>query len=379
MIDKKIVFFPGLNGIRALAAIGVMLSHIALSFKNTDVGFYLFGSKDGKPKSWVLGEHGVTMFFVLSGFLITYLLLKERHTSGKIHIASFYKRRILRIWPLYYLYLFVVLLYLYIVGAPANITSSGPYFYLFFLANIPFILEKAIPSLAHLWSIAVEEQFYIFWPLFFKISNQLLLKIILVFIVVLSITRVVLWYYMPFSVPALLSVVNRFDCMLIGASGAVLYYKKSSAFLKVVDNKLTQFIALGILFLMLINRFVFFNSIIEVFVVELLTLAIIIGQINVKNRLVNFNNRTMDYIGKLSYGIYIIHVLILHLVSEYIDWSVIENEIFKIFAIYFTVIVLTLFLAHISYNFFELRFLRLKNKYAYVKSASSNTFDIFKK
>ena len=87
-MQNKILFLPGLNGIRSLAAIGVMISHTALAFKNVPSNYHLFGMKNGMPNSWVLGEHGVTMFFVLSGFLITFLLLNEKQKTNKIHIKS---------------------------------------------------------------------------------------------------------------------------------------------------------------------------------------------------------------------------------------------------------------------------------------------------
>lgn len=375
---NEIFFLPGLNGIRSLAAIGVMISHTALAFKNVPSNYYLFGLRNGTPKSWVLGEHGVTMFFVLSGFLITFLLLNEKQKTNKIHIKSFYKRRILRIWPLYYLYFIIVFCLFYLVGKPFNFKTSSPYFYLFFLANIPFIFEKTLPLLDHFWSIGVEEQFYLFWPWLFRIKDDILLKIGIFIVVFLSILRVLLWYYIPFSEPALFSVVNRFDCMVLGGLGAIFYFKKNKIFLKFIDNKITQFFALAILVSMIINVFSLINSILEIFVVELVTLIIIVGQINVKNRILNFNNKVMDYLGKLSYGIYVLHVIILYFVFKFFHWSFITNELLRVFCIYFTVIFFTIITAHFSYNYFEKYFLKLKNKFAFIKSSSSSTFDTYK-
>ena len=378
IMQNKILFLPGLNGIRSLAAIGVMISHTALAFKNVPSNYHLFGMKNGMPNSWVLGEHGVTMFFVLSGFLITFLLLNEKQKTNKIHIKSFYRRRILRIWPLYYLYFIIVFCLFYLVGKPFNFKTSSPYFYLFFLANIPFIFEMTLPLLDHFWSIGVEEQFYLFWPWLFRIKDDILMKIGIFIVVFLSILRVLLWYYIPFSEPALFSVVNRFDCMVFGGLGAIFYFKKNKIFLKFVDNKITQFFALAILVSMIINIFSLINSILEIFVVELVTLIIIVGQINVKNRILNFNNKVMDYLGKLSYGIYVIHVIILYFVFKFFHWSFITNELLRIFCIYLTVIIFTIITAHFSYNYFEKYFLKLKNKFAIIKSSSSNTFDTYK-
>ena len=187
----------------------------------------------------------------------------------------------------------------------------------------------------------------------FRIKDDILIKIGIFIVVFLSILRVLLWYYIPFSEPALFSVVNRFDCMVFGGLGAIFYFKKNKIFLKFVDNKITQFFALAILVSMIINVFSLINSILEIFVVELVTLIIIVGQINVKNRILNFNNKVMDYLGKLSYGIYVIHVIILYFVFKFFHWSFITNELLRVFCIYLTVIFFTIITAHFSYNYFE--------------------------
>lgn len=104
-MKDKIIFLPGLNGLRAIAAIAVVISHITLIFSTFGSDFKLFGSDDkGNPNAYLLASYGVTIFFVLSGFLITYLLILEKEKKP-INIKSFYIRRILRIWPLYYFYL----------------------------------------------------------------------------------------------------------------------------------------------------------------------------------------------------------------------------------------------------------------------------------
>src|SRR5574337_816257 len=95
------VYFPGFNGVRFFAAILVLVDHTEL-FRSY-IGFDTFWADNFSSH---LGALGVTIFFVLSGFLITYLLLCERKEFNTINIRDFYLRRILRIWPLYYLILF---------------------------------------------------------------------------------------------------------------------------------------------------------------------------------------------------------------------------------------------------------------------------------
>lgn len=364
----KIVFLPGLNGIRALAAIGVMLSHTNAAISLLNKNWSLFGiDEKGEVKGWVLAEHGVTMFFVLSGFLITYLLLKEKHKTQNINVKSFYVRRVLRIWPLYYLYLIADLLVLWFLNV--NFNFSVVAFYIFFAANIPFIFNRALMNLDHFWSIGVEEQFYLFWPWLFKKINKNLEIYLSIIGLFLAGFRIYVWYVKPFSEIAVFSVVNRFDCMILGGIAAILYSKRNVFFLKLVNNKISQTVSLFIYFLLFVNVFWFLNSIIEIFVIAIATMVIIIGQIEKNNRILNFNILVMDYLGKLSYGIYVIHPLIIFAITHFIhfeDTSTLAPFLYVIMIVFFTIMI-----AHFSYYYFELPFLKLKEKYAIIKSSSS--------
>ncbi len=106
---KKIekVYFPGLNALRFIAASAVIITHIELL-----KGFFGLKSFWQNPLLYNLGGLGVYFFFVLSGFLITYLLLKEKTVLNDIKIKNFYIRRILRIWPLYF---FILILGLFVL------------------------------------------------------------------------------------------------------------------------------------------------------------------------------------------------------------------------------------------------------------------------
>src|ERR1700679_371071 len=111
------LYFPNLNGLRFIAALAVIIHH-AEAFR------WIFGL----PNAWRtvpaighLGDFGVVLFFVLSGFLITYLLLEEERVHGRIEVGRFYVRRALRIWPLYYLFVALALFalpYLSFFGVP---------------------------------------------------------------------------------------------------------------------------------------------------------------------------------------------------------------------------------------------------------------------
>ena len=152
-------YFKGLNGIRAVAAVGVMISHSLQEMHN-------FGFK--RMSALQFGGIGVTIFFTLSGFLITYLLLKEIENYKTIDIRKFYLRRVLRIWPLYFFYVLLVFVcsrYLFL--SPLD-NWKYIYLYVLFFSNLAFNFNVYPNFMGHLWSIAIEEQFYAFWPFVLK-------------------------------------------------------------------------------------------------------------------------------------------------------------------------------------------------------------------
>src|SRR5207249_1695754 len=161
------VYFPGLNSLRFFAAFGILVFHIE-GFKDT---LHLPNAM-GVPFIRNIGPLSVSFFFVLSGFLITYLLLVEKETFGKISIKKFYTRRIFRIVPLYYLIVIIGLLaipnisFFHYGGYPENmggiVQASWP-LYLLMLPNVAEVIYT-VPYIGGAWTIGVEEQFYLFWP-----------------------------------------------------------------------------------------------------------------------------------------------------------------------------------------------------------------------
>jgi peptidoglycan/LPS O-acetylase OafA/YrhL len=367
-MKNNIVYLSGLNGLRSIAALSVVISHIALSIRGFNLKIYLFGiNEKGLPNGWYLGSNGVTMFFVLSGFLITYLLLLESNKSP-IDIEKFYIRRVLRIWPIYYLYFFLCLFVIYFFLGQ-NIGLSTFFFYLFFAANIPFIFEFTLPFLDHFWSIGVEEQFYLFWPWLIKKTKGNSFSIVLSIVVVINIIRYFLWWKYPYSEGAIFSIVNRFDCMMVGGLGAMLFYEQNNVFLKVFDNKISNILSWILIMLMAFNV-KFINAIVDTTIVTVISLVLIVGQINIKNRVINLDLPFFNFIGKISYGIYVYHILMIFIFShlfKYIDLQ--EN--YKLFLVYGSVVSASIIVAYVSYEYYEKYFIKLKNNFAVVKSSAS--------
>ena len=170
------VYFKGLKFLRFIAASMVVVHHIEQ-----------YKCKLGIPNLWSngvirnLGDKGVTLFFVLSGFLITFLLLKEKEQTGKINIKYFYFRRVLRIWPLYFLVVFSsIFLFPHLSFFRTNETSviENKFLEILLLSicilpNMTMLYVGAIPFSSQTWSIGVEEQFYIVWPVLIKYTKHI--------------------------------------------------------------------------------------------------------------------------------------------------------------------------------------------------------------
>jgi peptidoglycan/LPS O-acetylase OafA/YrhL len=350
-----------------MAAMAVVVSHVTLGLKDFGLDPFIFGSlSDGSPRGLLLAGRGVTMFFVLSGFLITYLLQAEKELHP-IDIRKFYVRRILRIWPLYYLYLFIAVIIIVFFGFELN--TGSLLFYLFYTANIPFILNAGLPFLQHYWSLGVEEQFYLFWPWVNKRTGNSIITVSACVIALLIGCKVYLHVFHPGSLFETAIHVTRFHCMMVGALGAILYKQNTIWFLKLTDNKPVQALCWLVIVLVATNRF-HIASVIDTEIISLVTLIIIIGQVNIRNRIISLENNILDYLGKISYGIYVIHPLLIFFLSKILG-SLRLDAPYKYLIVYAVVLGSTVFLAHLSFTWFESYFLTLKKKFTVIKSASS--------
>jgi peptidoglycan/LPS O-acetylase OafA/YrhL len=145
---RSFSYNPALDGVRAFAVVAVMLVHTGLP-------------------AFAEGGRGVQVFFVLSGFLITSLLIAEWFGSGQIDLGRFYVRRFLRLYPALLLVLIVTVGVIPLVTAVPNPTTFGVLSILFYFSNWNYPLTGTYTDLGylpHMWSLAVEEQFYLFWP-----------------------------------------------------------------------------------------------------------------------------------------------------------------------------------------------------------------------
>ncbi len=324
---------------------------------------------------------GVYFFFVLSGFLITYLLLEEKKQYSKIKIKEFYIRRILRIWPLYYLIVIIGFFILpryeifhitYLQDSFQKNFTPNLMSYLLILPNLAFSIFPAVPNIGQAWSIGVEEQFYLAWPWIIAKSKNILrtLVIIICGLFFLKVCVLVLGkfynktdWYEPLK---LFVAMSKFECMAIGGIGAYLLFN-SHKLLKILFNKIILVLSFILIFLLayVSNEWIQ-NGIHLVYSVLFL---IIILNVSGNTQKTNTESRVLNYLGKISYGIYMYHFMIIPLVlyicknNFYSCSELIVNLILYTLTIGFTIII-----SSISYHLFELPFIRFKSKYSLIKS-----------
>lgn len=360
--NNKAIYLPGLNGIRAIAAISVIISHIGIHLD-------YFGFKN--IRAYSLADYGVTMFFALSGFLITYLILIEKRLYQKINIRQFYIRRVLRIWPLYFFYMFITLVILLLLKF--NVDKNLIY-YIFMIPNYPFAITTAtglastVMFLGHYWSVGVEEQFYAFWPWIMNKTKNLLLISISLFIGFIFVKALLSIFHANVIVITFFHY-TRFGCLALGGIFAFLYVNDSKL-IQILKMKIFEIIAWSVFVLVAFNLYGLYN-IIEHEVFAFFTLIIIVNQISNPKRVISLENRVFDYLGKISYGLYIYNPLMIYLVSLVMKNIIkVESEM-NLVIIYMVTTISIIFVAHLSYFYFEKPFLRLKSRFTTIESRSS--------
>jgi len=361
-MQRNSIHLPGLNGLRAIAALSVVIAHVTLDGV-ADFGF-------SNNFDFNMAAYGVTLFFVISGFLITYLLIQEKEHKKTVNIKHFYARRILRIWPIYYFYLIVAFISMFLLGRGKEMQVNEMWYYVFFATNFPFIFHTYIPVLAHYWSIGVEEQFYLFWPWIVRFSKDSLLKMaIFIFVLFLGIKLFFWWKFGLLDYTYRFLNLTRFHCMMVGAIGAILYSQNKSWFIQLFSNKLVQLLSFTI-FLLKGFELIYIPSVIVHEVLAFASLSMIIGQITISKRIINLETSIFDFIGKISYGMYVVHPVLIVLLSLIIKPMHIQQG-FRHVLSYVSTLAATLFLAWLSYRYFEKPFLNLKNRFAVVKTSNS--------
>ena len=361
--------FPGLDSLRFYAAFCVLIGHIPLNQQSR-------GLPD--PHSGAIffrGAPAVSFFFTLSGFLITWLLLREIRKTGGVRVRSFYLRRICRIWPLYFLIVFFGLAFYNVLLPRLGIAYPVEYgipfallLYTFLLPNLMNSLYTVGGILNPLWSIGVEEQFYLAWAPTVKRFHRALPRICWGILAV-SLTVFCLSSLGFFGRAAMQKFTGQLEVHFMAAGAlaawALFHHRERLLALPVFAHRAVQVLLAALLLDYYFTTFIrwgWFGT--EVVQLVLYTWLIVNVAANPQSVL-PVENRVTDYLGTISYGFYMVHMIAVYATSyAFLRWRWWEGGSLAVYvlAYYGLAIGLTVALASASYFLFEKPFLRLKDR-----------------
>lgn len=380
---KKSIYFSGLNGLRFFAALFVFFHHVEqhkflMNFQNWW----------GVPIIDNLGHQARIIFFVLSGFLITYLFLKEKEKTGKINWWKFQTRRALRLWPVYYLMVAVSFFILpKVIDIPAfNEVLNDNFWKEFSVYVILFPnLARLLPPIMgayQFWSVGVQEQFYWIWPLVVQFFSKRLIPFLIFFIALkvvgeFTIMRLIDGQVIGTETHLRLSQALKmwqlllFEQMAVGAAGAYLVFHAKERMLKYLYHPASIAIASALFMWLLFQEYHFVGYT----VLQGSLALILILNISLNERFpLKLESPLYNYLGNLSFGMYAYHTaaiaIVISIVSSNTNW-VITNPILFNFTLYVGSFALTMSFAALSFKYLEGYFLRLKKKFRMVKNADS--------
>jgi len=351
---SKLGYRPELDGLRGISILLIYIHHLY-------------------PPLVRGGFLGVDIFFVLSGFLITSLLVEEWNRKGLISLKDFYIRRALRLMPAVFLLIFITATLALIVldKRIATETYQGIWLTLSYLSNWFYAFGYFSPNnpLGITWSLAIEEQFYLTWPLLlslalrFKLGRRWILYILALFIALISLHRKILAeHYGPSILRLYYASDTRADTLLMGCLLGLLVSWNLLPHNKKLEISVKSLAAVGVIFLgylvgtkswvclMLYQRGGY--TLVALSIAAILTVVIICPP---KFALLVLKFPPLVWIGRISYGLYLWHWPI--------RWFIYPKEALPASEQLVAVVVLSLLLTGLSYHFVEKPFLRLKKRF----------------
>ena len=354
----KRFYRPELDALRFFAFLAVLLHHGPHATR------YLtfFASAGGL---------GLSMFFLLSAYLITELLLREREQSGTVAWGFFFTRRALRIWPLYYAALAAAVVISLIPPHLFWISGSGIAFMSLFMATWVRLPSQLGILVGQLWSISVEEQFYLIWPPIVKYGGKRLAIVISVLFMVTAAVWLgvfsgkgwMLWYDTPveflfFAAGALIAIATRGNS-LPGVNGRmrglVLIAGASVAIVTIHFSRIGSDNVPG---LTAAQLYIGYGGAAAGCVLIFLG---VLGMSGIP--------QWLTYLGKISYGLYVFHVGIIELSTRLaVPFRLASDSAAYLFLVDGIALVLCVLVSHLSYQYFERPFLKLKERFEVIKT-----------
>ncbi|MEP6735382.1 MAG: acyltransferase [Chryseolinea sp.] len=347
---------PSLDGLRAVSIFLVITGHILLTTPLSDALAFL-------PANFNLSGLGVNIFFVISGFLITYLLLAERQKTGQINFLAFYQRRALRIFPAFYTYLFAIS----IVNLTVNLNLSWP-----IILGAGLFVQNFVPwgpnwFVEHTWSLSVEEQFYILWPfLFVRFPKLKGIKSYAGVMILCALIRSLNYKFPDVAIYFLSPFLMNADFLFTGCFIAYQYFYRAEEVRALILKAKPIFVLIAIGVLWVTSRFEYHPIYDRIFI----PLSGIAGCLCIGFLLLYFiekddtagyrflNLPIVKFVGRLSYSIYLWQQLFLSNLGLWIT-TFPQN------------ILATVLAALCSYFLIEKPFLRIKERF---RAVPINTF-----
>ena len=361
---------PELDSLRFFAFFMVFLSHSA---RFLPAGY--FPERIGRAIHATLstGIWGVDLFFVLSAYLITELLRREKEATGKVHIGSFYARRVLRIWPLYFLVIAIGYVAQF-VWSSQHLPANYILWFLFLGGNWVCAIHGLPRSIiAPLWSVSIEEQFYMSWPWVVRnLELRWIRNVALLLLIGPTITRAYLAGHQYSYVMLGTNTFSRLDPILAGIllstclRGRTFNLSRGARVGMFATALLALVLANKILHVPAMEKTTFLDALLMFPLAALLVSVIFVSALGAPDAGVRWTAwPLLKYLGRISYGLYAFHRLCFVIAESAFGAT---QGLAHYFVIVAAGLGLTIVLAAASYRFFESPFLRLKERFTYIPS-----------
>lgn len=366
--------FENLDSMRFMSFAAIFMGHCI----STDSVWILQNETYSVLKHYfyILGKAGFIFAFVMSGYINTWVILSEKEKTGNFRPLHFILRRALRIWPLYFAILFFCfqifpIMIQFLGKTISDDTSAWPF--IFFIGNF-YIIEQGfpyLPALSVMWSVSVEEQFYLIWPwllsFFYKTKWILIALLIIVFLVFTGTC------YGKFNL--FFHTLFMFGDLAIGAGFAFITLNKNSKLHSILASfTKAQCLLIYVAFIMCVVMYtqLFENTYFPAWLnlcIERLIFAFLLGmmifeQNHCKQSPIKFGRlKVFSFLGAVGYGMFCFHELGILIANYVLRWLYLQDSLFALFTFKpFAALLLIVPAAILSYKHYESPFLRLKSK-----------------
>jgi peptidoglycan/LPS O-acetylase OafA/YrhL len=313
------------------------------------------------------GTFGVDLFFALSSFLITTLLIRERNACGSIDVGAFYVRRVLRIWPLYFAFLFLVTPLAQHLLPDAGLPAKYALAFAALAGNWACVAWGYPHSVAGpLWSVSIEEQFYLTWPLILRWAADRIVTVAIALLAIACISRFWLVAAGASHPQIWCNSLAQLDPIACGALLAVAVERRQ---IRLSRLSRLALLLVGLAILTAAGRygdFVGVKALITFPAVTVACIALLLGTLGAQlPRACAWLVRPAAYLGRISYGLYVFHFLFVMLFGVISTHAPVQR-LTRIAA----ALLVTVLTASVSFHCFERPFLRLKERFVRVKSGA---------